>query len=163
MGTGDDVTIDFVEGFNEDNSEHKNLKDQLEKDQVRFYSEKEIHAELRSRSDATEICTEDSFNEELDTILHQDANKSRESDKPEQRRVYPGMVFACQSPEEGKCDTFQVEDIIAGEDGQPGKIHIWDGWGSGEEARREMTFLEFLNVIKNWKNSNTYSAIYRIP
>jgi hypothetical protein len=26
-----------------------------------------------------------------------------------------------------------------------------------------MTFLEFLNVIKNWKKNDTYSAIFRVP
>lgn len=84
---------------------------------------------MRSRSDATEICTKEAFDEELDNLLYQDANKPRESDKPEQRHVYPGMIFACQNPDgDNKCDTFQIEDIIAGEDGQPGMIHIWDGW-----------------------------------
>lgn len=163
MGSGDDVTVDFVEGWNEDNSEHPKLTQQLEQDQVRFYTDKEVHSELRSRSDATEIYSEDVLNEELDNLLYQDANKTRESDNKEQRHVFPGMVFALHSPEENKCDTFQIEDVIPGEDGQPGEIHIWDGWGSGEEARRKMTFLEFINVIKNWKKSNTYSSIYRIP
>lgn len=163
MGSGDDVTVDFVEGWKEDNSEHPNLTKQLEQDQVRFYSEKEVHAELRSRSDATEIYSEEVLNEELDNLLYQDANKTRESEKSEQRHVFPGMVFALHSPEENKCDTFQIEEVIPGEDGQPGMIRIWDGWGSGEETRREMTFLEFINVIKWWKDNKTYSAIYRIP
>lgn len=161
MGSGDDVSIDFVEGWKEDNSEHPNLKTQLEKDQVRFYSEKEVHAELRSKYDKTEICTQDALNEELDHLLHKDANKTRESEKPEQRHVFPGMVFALHTPEESKCDTFQVEDIIPGEDGQPGMIRIWDGWGSGEDSRREITFLDFINHIKEFKKK--YSAVYRIP
>jgi hypothetical protein len=93
---------------------------------VRFYSEKEIHSELRSRSDTTEIYSEETLNEELDNLLYQDSNKSRESDKPEQRHLYTGMIFALQSPEENKCDTFQIEDIVSGSDGQPGMIRIWD-------------------------------------
>jgi len=128
MGTGDDVTIDFVEGWHADNSPHPSLEKQLEHDQVRFYSNKEIHTELRSKYDRTEIYTEDVLNEEIDNLLYKDDNKKLESEKPEQRNVFVGMVFALQSTEENKCDTFQVEDIVAGEDGQPGMIHIWDGW-----------------------------------
>lgn len=161
MGSGEDVSIDFVEGWQADNAIHPSLEKQLGQDQVRFYSDKEIHTELRSKSDATEIYTEDVLNEELDTLLHQKTNKTRESDKIEQRNVFSGMVFALHSPEENKCDTFQIEEVIPGKDGQPGMIHIWDGWGSGPDSRREMTFRDFINHIKEFQKK--YSAVFRVP
>jgi len=161
MGSGDDVSIDFVEGWQADNAIHPNLEKQLEKDQVCFYTDKEARAELRSKYNATEIYTEEVFNEELDNLLHQDANKARESDKVEQRNVFPGMVFALQSLEENKCDTFQIEEVISGEDGQPGMIRIWDGWGEGENSRREMTFRDFINHLKEFQKN--YSAVFRVP
>jgi hypothetical protein len=62
----------------------------------------------------------------------------------------------------GELDTFEIEDILPPtDDGEPGMVHVWDGWGSGPDARREMTFKEFYNVIKQFKSDG--KTVYRMP
>lgn len=151
--------IDFISDGGTLESEE--LKKTLTADGASFYTDTEAKKELKSRYGGIEIESKESFNEELDTLLHRDTNKARESDNVEQRNLFPGIIFALQSPEENKCDTFQIEEIIPREDGQPGMVHIWDGWGSGPDSRREMTFRDFINHIKEFQKK--YSAVFRVP
>lgn len=161
MGTDDDVTIDFMEGIQENGTEHEKFAEQLRNDQVRFYTDKEAHAELRNKFWDTEIGSVATLNEELDSLVNTDKAKEMESTQPEKRKLYPGMIFALQNFENPEdTTTFQIEEIIEWENGELGKILVWDGSWEGEWARREWTFLEFINFIKHIQGNG---VVYRIP
>lgn len=127
MGTDDDVTIDFVEGFSENGQEHTALSQQLQKDQVRFYTDVEAHAELRAKYGGAEISRRDIFDDEIDRVIQKsDDIKKLESDQKDKRLLYPGMVFVIRNSDRNECETFQIDDIIEGENGEPGMIRLWD-------------------------------------
>lgn len=153
----DDGEIDFVEA--------DKIPALLEKDKITTYTDEEVKAELRRKYDGAEIMSEDVLSSELDAILQDDHGKKLEDTDPENRKIREKMSFFIQS--ENGVETFEIEEIIHGENGELPKIRLWDGWGEKkkdkngkDDSRAEYTFLEFLQLIKQLKNGR---IVYRSP
>lgn len=156
----DSGSLDFVDGGADLHSTE--LQTHLNADGASFYTDAELQTELRQQYGATEIQSEEALNHDLDELLYEGEVKTLESENAADRDIYPGMVFALQNRDAWVLDTFEIEDIIAPSDGEPWMIRIWDGWGTGEDSRRELTFRDFLNHIKQFKSSK-YKSVYRMP
>ena len=137
----DDGEVNFVEA--------EKINEQLEQDKVTTYTDEEVKAELRNKYNAAEIMTEEVLSEELDAVLHDDKGKKVEDKDPEKRKIREKMSFVIQT--ESGSDTFEIEEIIPSENGEPPRIRLWDGWGDKkkdkngkDDSRAEYTFSEFL-------------------
>jgi hypothetical protein len=153
----DDGEVDFVE--------EAKIKEKLEEDKVTTYTDEEVKAELRHKYNAAEIMSEDVLSEELDALLQDDAGNKVEDKDPEKRKIREKMSFVIQT--ENGSDTFEIEEIIPSENGEPPRIRLWDWWGEKnknkdgkDDSRAEYTFSEFLSMIKSLKQNR---MVYRMP
>lgn len=136
-----------------------------EKKFPRYYTEQETQTELRNRfPDTTEVMSLESLDYEVDQILNprKDHPHPREAKSPDDRKLYPGMIFA-KVNNDGKIDTFQIRDI----DEKSGTITLWDGWGKGKKSEKTMSFTEFANTLKHLKTTakeeKSHRLLYRLP
>jgi len=97
-----------------------------EKKLPRYHTEQETQAELRNQfPETTEVQSIDSLNYEVDQILNPRNDNPKEAKSPEDRKLYPGMIFT-KIGNDKVIDTFQISEI----DEDEKTITLWDGWGS---------------------------------
>lgn len=123
----------------------------------RFVDETEMRDEFRRQfPDVLEIPSAERLNEELDIIINPRGDHRKESKSKIDREVYAGMVFAKVNAG-GSIDVFQIKAISE----TSGTITLTDGWGTGKAHEMEMSFADFIMIMKSLKQSS--KDIYRLP